>query len=483
MNPDQKLQSAKTLASLLGVGKDEACERLRAVVQITWDAADPAAAQLGAFTRKLVERTISQVGGPDAALPQAPWELLINGAPPRCPSAEKLHARITATAFAVGPEPRELPENTAPVPRILALYAACYAAAQLCHYALGLKAERVNARGVYLEFDAWPGAEVGWDDDVDLGHLQVAGGGAVGNAFLYALQLLPVRGKAFLIDPKPINGGILNRCMWFDAADLGQPKVKVLAEKAGRAMPQMEFEPLVKTVKEARSDIGEFNCLVVGVDSRLARRNLQDEVPYEVFDASTTTVEEVVFHHNRQFDGHACMACIYFETEGELTFARHVAHMLNVDLEDVQRLYVDEAAATKIHLRYPKLAVQDLIGKAYDSLFRRMCASEQLTTPEQKQVLAPFAFVSQLAGTIMAIELYLRRREPERAERFNHWRTSPWRSPVVELQGNKARLPACVVCSRNDYQELADHLWANDKMANRGVAKRVQWLAHRSPAP
>lgn len=36
--------------------------------------------------------------------------------------------------------------------------------------------------------------------------------------------------------------------------------------------------------------------LIVGVDSPRARRNLQTEVPGEVYDASTTGISEVVVH-------------------------------------------------------------------------------------------------------------------------------------------------------------------------------------------
>lgn len=465
MNKDQELQNAKTLASLLAVAEDAACELLRATVQVTWPADDAAAAELGWFVYAMVRRTISQVGTPTQPCAEAAWELLVNGAAPMCRHARTLHAAITAHGFSITPADAPPPADGARPPRILCLYSACFAAAQLCHHALGMKTERVSAAGLRVDFREWPGVEAGaWDSEVEIGTVQVAGGGAVGNSFLYALQYLPVRGAAFLIDPKPVNGGILNRCMWFDEGDTDKAKVLVLAEKATKAFPNIEFTPLVKTVKEARGDVGgDFNCLVVGVDSRLARRNLQDEVPLEVFDASTTTVEEVVFHHSRQFDGHACMACVYFETAEERTFTEHVAEMLNVTVEDVQRSYVDDIAAEKIVARYPQLSRADVLGKAYDSLFKEMCATEQLKTPEEKQVLAPFAFVSQLAGTIMSIELFLRRRDPARAAGFNYWRASPWRSPVTELQSLKPRRPGCPVCSREDYADLASGVWAKYK--------------------
>ena len=41
---------------------------------------------------------------------------------------------------------------------------------------------------------------------------------------------------------------------------------------------------------------------------------------------------------------------------------------------------------------------------AFDRLFKQLCAADTLTTPEERQVLAPFAFVSALAGVLLTME-------------------------------------------------------------------------------
>ena len=51
------------------------------------------------------------------------------------------------------------------------------------------------------------------------------------------------------------------------------------------------------------------------------------------------------------------------------------------------------------------IGVATLIGKAFDSLFRELCAQQALLTPSGEQILAPFAFVSNLAGALLALEL------------------------------------------------------------------------------
>ena len=42
---------------------------------------------------------------------------------------------------------------------------------------------------------------------------------------------------------------------------------------------------------------------------------------------------------------------------------------------------------------------------AFDSRFRQLCSEQTLATPQGRQVLAPFAFVSAWAGLLMAIEM------------------------------------------------------------------------------
>jgi hypothetical protein len=51
--------------------------------------------------------------------------------------------------------------------------------------------------------------------------------------------------------------------------------------------------------------------------------------------------------------------------------------MLNVSIEDVQRLYIDEPPDIKIGQRYTGLTFEDVLDKAYDSLFKQLCATTQ----------------------------------------------------------------------------------------------------------
>ena len=460
MNEDQALENARTVASLLELEDEQAAEKLESPIQITWDTSDDSAARLGAFVVRLLARTFLEIGNYSCPRANASVELLINGAA-RLGSAETtLHCQIDAASFSCGPLPSTPRDVGSTVPDVLCLVAACFASAQVTHYVLQLPSGRVSPQGVHHNFATWPGVPLDvWETEVDLGELQFAGGGAVGNAVLFAQQFLPVRGQGVMIDPKRVVPGILNRCLWFDTADLDKDKATALVYKLEEAKSRIVLRPLCRTVSQARGEVPNFDCLVVGVDSRRSRRNLQGELPLEVFDASTTGVDEVVFHHNRLFTGGACLACIYKEMQAEKAFAEHVAELLNVTAAEVAEEFISRAAAAKICERYPDVKPDGIAGKAYTTIFRQQCATGSLVTPEQKQVLAPFAFVSQLAGTILAIEMFLRRIDPQRGRVFNYWRVNPWRGILIDLQDYRMPDLNCTVCSKQDYQDAARLAW------------------------
>lgn len=460
MNNDQAIENSRTVASLLGLEDEQAAERLILPIQVTWETTDAGGNCLGLFVVRLLARTFHRVGSPSAPIADAAVELLINGATSVAGSAKQLHSEIDAAAFActtLRPCGKKLRSF---VPDVLCLVAACFASAQVTHYALQLPNGLVSPEGVVLDFSAWPGVDASvWQTEVNLGELQVAGGGAVGNAVLFALQLLRASAQGFIIDPKEVVPGVLNRCLYFDDTDLGKHKATALARKLEVSGSRIRLRPICRTVARSRPEVAMLSCLVVGVDSRRARRELQGELPLEVFDASTTGVEEVVFHHNKLFSDGACLACIYKEAQVERDFAAHVAELLNVSPDEVAEEFISQSAALKICERYPDLVPDDVAGKAYTTLFRQRCATGSLRTPEQKQVLAPFAFVSQLAGAILAIEMFLRRADARRERWFNYWRVSPWRNMSIELRDYRVRDPHCAVCSEQDYRDTARLVW------------------------
>jgi hypothetical protein len=164
-----------------------------------------------------------------------------------------------------------------------------------------------------------------------------------------------------------------------------------------------------------------------------------------------------VHFHRAPTDG-ACLSCIYVQEEGELTHEAHVAESLGVTPEEVRALRVTLEAATKICLQYPQLRQEDLVGLAYDSLFKQLCGHGVLRTAADRQVLAPFAFVSVLAGTYLALEC-VRRLQPHPERLFNYWRASPWCSPITRLRTWRPKNLRCAFCTQEVLQRVTRELW------------------------
>lgn len=457
MNSAAHLENLRMLASSLGIADEEASTRLDQPMQVSWKEEDSSAERLGFFVTELLSRTFRKVGTPSSPEPDSPVELIIQNAAQRT-AGQQLHCILSGHKAVLGELGEREPTTVAPsIAPVCALFVACFASALVADRTLRLGK---SAAVLNLDLEAIIGSANLASAPVDVGILTVAGAGAVGNAFAYALSLLPVHGSLAVIDPKPVTEGILHRCLCFGTGDIGRPKGERLADWLRNRSSGLEVSHFNGTVEDyVLSKGAEISCLVSGIDSRGGRRQLQEELPLEVFDASTTGIDEVVFHHNHAHEDGACLGCIYGETQGELDFERHVAQKLHVSVVDVRTGFITPAAAGRIVARYPALQAERLVGMAYHSLFKQLCATQQLVGPEQKQVLAPFAFVSQLAGTVLALELYLRRLSRPATRAFNYWRVSPWREPNLDLRTTRSRVASCSVCSDADYHSVIRELW------------------------
>ncbi len=128
-------------------------------------------------------------------------------------------------------------------------------------------------------------------------------------------------------------------------------------------------------------------------------------------------------------------------------------------VEDIQSGFVSPAAAARICLAFPDLTTEDILGKAYDTLFKARCAEQKLKTAADRQVLAPFCFVSMLTGAHLALETVRRINTNRIAEPYNYWRLSPWHPPVLGLRRLRQSLVDCEYCSNTVIQEVTKVLW------------------------
>ena len=239
------------------------------------------------------------------------------------------------------------------MPSILALLTACYgAAATLYHATAGILPFELPDPLV-VRF-----AEIGIDmkalsQPVDLGVSYLAGAGAIGNGFLWAARYLDFRGRLHIVDDDDVTSGNLNRQVWFGPDDIGQPKADRLACHAQIHFPRLTLVPRKVRLQDLPEKSTEpwLRRLIVAVDSRRARRKLQNEFPGEVFDASTTDIREIVLHYHRAPTDHACLSCIYEPDAEETSREQHIAEHLGVSVEEVRSERISAAAALVIGKR------------------------------------------------------------------------------------------------------------------------------------
>lgn len=298
------------------------------------------------------------------------------------------------------------------------------------------------------------------DKTINIDTAYMAGAGAVGNSFLYALSTFQIEGKITIVDPDSVSGGNLNRCLFFSEDDIGKKKVEVLVEKAKNLFPKLKFytEPYELAKIPNRPEGAWLNKLIVGVDSRRARRNLQREIPKEVFDASTTGIEEIVVHYNkRPLEDKACLGCIYMKEEQENAHEVHIAEALGVSVIHVRKQFIDRVAGLAIIKKYPAINIKSIEGIPYDTLFKQLCGEGKLMTEKNKQVLAPFAFVSALAGAFLALMFI--ENHVNNKDSYNYWRISPWNNINYRLKQLLPTSKICEFCNDKIYNKVADKIW------------------------
>jgi molybdopterin/thiamine biosynthesis adenylyltransferase len=434
------LENVRTAMALLGLSREEAQQKLATKIHVS---ACPEASALQRDVVELIERTFVTVasdGRPDL-------ELAIGIAPQSNARTNLILGSSMGCAEIVAlPNEVELAGYIA-MPGLTRRVVACYSAAVISAHALGVEQLSSMPSPFRITY-----ADLGLDlallsAPLVLNDAVLIGAGGVANGFLWGLQELNVSGELLIIDPKTVQPGNLNRCLFFTKGDLGDPKAEALA---GNAI----FERLTLRGKQAEFSnvLSEMRVelAISTVDSRRVRRSIQRGLPFRVVDASTTDVTAVVTHSNRQPASGACLGCIYPHVPEEDTQARDVAAALGITLDEVKRDFISEETALKIHQRYGELAVLDLIGKSTFSLFRQKCGEGSLKTPAGKQVLAPLAFVSNLAGVLLALELMLQEHDPNFRSQSNYMTLDPWRPPFIGARRTRPRISGCEVCADSD---------------------------------
>jgi len=452
-------ENSRTLASAIGVTDDHAVALLDASVLLTVAAGEE---RLATRIRELLQRTLPNVVTDVDASKRPAVEILVGRTAARS-SAPVIGVNVSGYKFAVRDGQVASSGQEPAAHTIVELLAACYAAAAAVHRATEAELPMPIRLPIEVDLAALLGTDVEClHQPVDLGTVFMAGAGAIGNGVLLGFSAFDVHGDLHVCDPDTVTPGNLNRCVWFTADDLGAYKAERLVVHAQPHVPRLRLVAhgcVLKDVPVAKQGGAWLDKLIIAVDSRRVRRALQNEMPHHVFDASTTGIAEVVLHFNSLPSSHACLSCVYYEAPDETAHEAHVAESLGVAVADVRSNFVTVEAARAIASRYPELVPETLVGLAYDSLFKQLCGQGALKTEADRQVLAPFAFVSVLAGVLLAVELVRRVHRGSTELPFNYWRVSPWSAPVARMRELRPKRTTCEFCDNPVLQGIVRELW------------------------
>jgi hypothetical protein len=457
LTPEARVENAAMLGMALGLGLQAAAEALDFDVAVTADPSDPTAVELGKELISLLSRTVRKAMLGEA-YDTAAIEVVIGNA--------ELGSNLPKLFVSIKPDEAVIaanvvPERCAEIPHIFCLLVACYTSASVMQSVLQERLPFHVPSPLRISFDEMGIDTRAFKEPVNIGRSYLAGAGAIGNGFLWAARHLNVHGQLDIADDDFVSSGNLNRQIWFTKADINLPKAERLALNAQGYFSNLSLVPRKQRLQELSEKCAGpwLGRTFVAVDSRRARRKIQNEFPGEVFDASTTDIREVVIHYHKQPTGTACLSCIYETDKEEASREQHIADHLGVSLAEVRQERISAISAERIAQRMPKLDPVGLVGVAYDTLFKQLCGESELKTLEGRRVVAPFAFVSVMAGTLLALEMVRRIGVGESKKNFNYWRVSPWHPPLRRRQIIRPAEPECEFCGDPILKSVNAALW------------------------
>lgn len=439
---DKRTENALTIAAKLGIEADEALRMLHKSIEVL-ELDDKHGAEVPARTCALLARTFDDVRLVNRASGSA--DLVISWGAPIDKMATNLVVTLMGATLSIAPNQRGdfsaqsigLGQQT---------IAACYIAGAAISLLLpGINENThwpltVNLSPFAVRVDQRQGP-------ISIDKTYIVGAGAIGNGFVWSLEKDNLAGELILLDKDRVSDGNLQRNIISGNGDIGEYKVDVLAKYLAGSQPRLKVVPKPERTETAFKDPDlRLRRLISAVDSPRARRRLQGWCPREVFDASTSGIQEVIFHHNCFPLELACLECVYPFTRDEHTHEKHVADALGVPLGALSEGIVCEQHADQIIKKYPDLQREQIVGEAYDSLFKRLCGAGKLPMADGQRVLAPLAFVSVFAGAVLAVE-FQRHLATNEESYFNFWRLSPWLPPRISLRRRLPKNSECSFCN------------------------------------
>ncbi len=246
--------------------------------------------------------------------------------------------------------------------------------------------------------------------------------GSVGSACLHALSYFPdLSGRITVVDhDSRLDRRNLLRYSFLTESDLEQygdrPKTEWIMKKLKPKCPKLEIEPCKETANDwlgRQASDYKLELAISAVDSAAARIQVAEVLAKRVVNAATGSMTVDVTRHGFGEDGKPCLACLY---EGQAAAARGInqyADTTGIPHARIVELVMKQAVLNESDLNYivargiisPEVKRQWLGGSLASLLRERRYAGVLLTLPGGRTQIVTLAFVSQMAGTLLAAEV------------------------------------------------------------------------------
>ncbi len=304
----------------------------------------------------------------------------------------------------------------------------------------------------------------------------LVGGGSVGGACALALSLEPeVTGRLIVCDPEKLDETNPYRAILATASAAASQAAKADVIKAALSHHgALCVDAQVKTITEWEADHDGQQTLplvLVAVDTREAREQIQDALPLEVVNAAVGT-QLVALSGHRTGTG-PCMCCLHMP---DVLDARQIKNRLIADSTGFDQRQVNalRVQSTKLddhmlrtieqHRCLESGDLEQYAGKTLDDLYNAeiLYGETKVETSSGATVAVAAPFVTTLAGVLLAGEAFKRCTQSLReyalgpGGREAQYREDPYSSEHGYLDGALARSPVCLCRSVRRLRVLAD---------------------------
>lgn len=309
---------------------------------------------------------------------------------------------------------------------------------------------------------------------LELPDLHLAGAGAIGHGFLWALARLQWRGTLHVVDPETVTDSNLQRYVLALARDRGKQKSSLMRGRIKLSKTRKLEMHACDWATHIAAVLGhKVDTAVSALDSAAARIELQASLPRRIFNGWTQAGEAGVSRHG--FLGNmACLACMYLPQEKALNEDLLITRALKLPededmIRDVRRRLQQSVPTERGFLE----RIAGASGVALDKLLafenqplrelyvRGVCGGALIefhAAAIAARAEVPMAFQSAFAGILLAAELA--RPQPlahvvTQIDLLSTFPGAPGRNAA------KSRTPPCI-CVDEDFIEVYRAKYSTD---------------------